>query len=144
MTVKQLKRVCSVLMLLISLFCLPVYGEGSTGKVMEMYLSNHGDGAWELGEDCPDDIVKISSYDFTVDDSTNETVFRFTFKGVSPGREFIILKWMRNGSVYMYIDMEVLVDMNLQPSITHFELVPGIYWEDESWTEVDPDDEDWY
>ena len=144
MKIKQLICVCSVLMLLVSLVCLPVYGEGSSGKEMEMYLSNHGDGSWELGEDCPDDIVRISSYDFVADDAENETVYCFSLCGMSPGKEFVILKWMRNGSVYMYIDMEVLVDQDLQPSITHFELVPGIYWVDESWTEVDPDDEDWY
>ena len=144
MKTKQPMCVCSVLVLLFTLVCLPAYGEASTGKEMEMYLSNHGDGAWELGEDCPDDIVRISSYDFIADDDENEIVYCFTFRGMSPGQESVILKWMRNGSVYMYIDMEVLVDTNLQPSITHFELVPGIYWEDESWTEVDPDDEDWY
>ena len=144
MKTKQWMCVCSILMLLISLFCLPAYGEASTGKEMEMYLSNHGDGAWELGEDCPDDIVRISSYDFIADDDENEIVYCFTFRGMSPGQESVILKWMRNGSVYMYIDMVVLVDENLQPSITHFEFVPGTYWEDESWTEVDPDDEDWY
>ena len=140
MKMKRLLCVCSILVLLITSACLPVSGEDPAGKALEMYLSNNGEGSWTLDEDYPDDIVKITCYDFAVDDSTNETVYAFAILGTSHGRETVILKWMRADTIHMYIDLEIRVDDSLQPSITHFEFVPGFYWEDESWTEEDPDD----
>ncbi len=140
---KRVLRVCAMLMILVCLCSISAYGEETNGKTMEMYLSNNGDGSWALDDDCPDDVVMISSYSFDADDlPAGEIVYCFEIRGISPGREYVILKWIRNGEVYMYMDLEFLVDDDLQPSVIHCELVSGVNWIDENWTGIEPNEVD--
>ena len=107
-------------------------------ETLELCLSNLGEGEWVLDPPFDDEVLTVECWHWQPDCALipDEEVYQFVFEGVAPGDRTVLLMLMRGDTVYMYADMELMVDENLQPAIYHIEIVPGVYLEEtDDWEE---------